>query len=163
MKIEHFAFNVADPIAVAEWYSEYLGLHVVRRLEKAPYTHFLADSSGSVMIEIYNNPADQVPSYREMDPLILHLAFVSEQPEVDRLRLEEAGASFVDEVRLDDGSHLVMMRDPWGFAIQLCKRGNQCWFSRKPALKICSMISTIRRYPSGENITQTIFFYFFVT
>jgi hypothetical protein len=29
----------------------------------------------------------------------------------------------VDEVRLKDGSHLVMMRDPWGLAIQLCKRG----------------------------------------
>ncbi|MCX2783304.1 VOC family protein [Microbulbifer thermotolerans] len=123
MKIEHFAFNVADPVAVANWYSEHLGMRVVRALNEVPHTHFLADSSGSVMIEIYNNPADQVPAYGEMDPLILHLAFVSEQPEVDRLRLEEGGASFVDEVRLKDGSHLVMMRDPWGLAIQLCKRG----------------------------------------
>ena len=34
-----------------------------------------------------------------------------------------AGAVVVDEVRLDDGSHLIMMRDPWGLALQLCKRG----------------------------------------
>jgi glyoxylase I family protein len=35
----------------------------------------------------------------------------------------KAGASLADEIRLADGSHLVMLRDPWGLAIQLCKRG----------------------------------------
>lgn len=123
MKIEHFAFNVADPVAVAAWYTEHFDMRVARSLERAPFTHFLADSSGTVMIEIYNNPVDQVPPYEEMNPLLLHLAFVSNEPEADRGRLESAGASFVDEVRLKDGSHLVMMRDPWGLAIQLCKRG----------------------------------------
>jgi glyoxylase I family protein len=29
MKIEHIAFNVADPVAVAAWYAEHLGLTVV--------------------------------------------------------------------------------------------------------------------------------------
>lgn len=123
MKIEHFAFNVSDPVAVAAWYTENLDMQVTRSLDKAPFTHFLADSSGAVMIEIYNNPVDQVPPYEAMNPLLLHLAFVSNEPEADRGRLESAGASFVDEVRLRDGSHLVMMRDPWGLAIQLCKRG----------------------------------------
>ncbi|MFC6634390.1 VOC family protein [Microbulbifer taiwanensis] len=123
MKIEHFAFNVSDPMAVAAWYEQHFGMRVARRLHRAPFTHFLADSSGAVMIEIYNNPADQVPSYSAMDPLLLHLAFVSETPDSDRARLEKAGADFVEEVRLEDGSHLVMMRDPWGLAIQLCKRG----------------------------------------
>ena len=28
----------------------------------------------------------------------------------------------VEEVRLDDGSLLIMMRDPWGLALQLCRR-----------------------------------------
>jgi catechol 2,3-dioxygenase-like lactoylglutathione lyase family enzyme len=123
MKIEHFAFNVADPLAVAAWYTEHFDMRVARGLDRAPFTHFLADSSGAVMIEIYNNPADEVPPYGEMNPLLLHLAFVSDEPETDRSRLEAAGARFVDEVRLKDGSHLVMMRDPWGLAIQLCKRG----------------------------------------
>ena len=58
MKIEHVAFNVADPVAVAAWYVEYLDMSVVRKLDIAAQTHFLADSSGQVMIEIYNNPAD---------------------------------------------------------------------------------------------------------
>ena len=118
MKIEHLALNVADPVSMA----------VAFKLERAPYTHFLADSSGTVMIEIYNNPADQVPPYAEMNPLLLHIAFVSENPEADKKTLVAAGASIVEELHLEDGSELVMLRDPWGLALQLCKRG-------KPMLK----------------------------
>jgi glyoxylase I family protein len=68
MKIEHFAFNVSEPAAMAEWYCSNLGMTVKRKQPKAPHTHFLADSGGSVMIEIYNNPADQVPDYANMNP-----------------------------------------------------------------------------------------------
>ncbi len=123
MKIEHFAFNVAEPEAIADWYCRHLGMEVRRRIDHAARTHFLADSSGAVMIEIYNNPADQVPPYPDMDPLLLHLAFVSRDPEADSRLLVSAGARVVDEVRLRDGSHLVMLKDPWGFSIQLCRRG----------------------------------------
>lgn len=129
MKIEHFAFNVVEPVAMAEWYCKNLGMTVMRKQPKAPHTHFLADSSGTVMIEIYNNPPEAVPAYAQMNPLLLHLAFVSAEPTKDKDRLLKVGATLVDEIRLDDGSHLVMLRDPWGLAIQLCKRG-------KPMLKV---------------------------
>ncbi len=123
MKIEHFALNVADPVGIARWYVAHLGLKVVRQMTEAPYTRFLADSSGDIMLEIYNNPSGQVPSYALMDPLLVHLAFVSENPGEDMQKLQGAGAHLVEEQHLKDGSHLVMMRDPWGLAIQLCKRG----------------------------------------
>ena len=122
MKIEHVALNVSDPVAFAEWYGKHLGLTVARKMDRAPFAHFLADDGGTVMLEIYNNPPDKVPAYGEMDPLLLHVAFVSEQPEQDRDRLLAAGATLVTELRPDDGSCLIMMRDPWGLAIQLCKR-----------------------------------------
>lgn len=122
MKIEHFAINVSQPNELATWYVENCGMSIARKHDKHPYTHFLADSSGSVLFEIYNNPADEVPDYRSMNPLLLHLAFVSADPEADRARLEKAGATFAEEVKLEDGTHLVMLRDPWGFCIQLCKR-----------------------------------------
>lgn len=128
MKIEHLALNVADPIAMADWYCSHLGMSVAFQLDRAPYTRFLADSSGTVMIEIYSNPADQVPAYRDMNPLLLHIAFVSEKPSSDKERLIGAGAKLVEEIHLKDGSELVMLRDPWGLALQLCKRG-------KPMLK----------------------------
>jgi hypothetical protein len=57
-----------------------------------------------------------------MDPLILHLAFTSDDPAADAARLIDAGAALVGETRLDDGSLLIMIRDPWGLAIQLCRR-----------------------------------------
>ncbi len=57
-----------------------------------------------------------------MDPLLLHVAFVSEDPDADKVALLAAGATFVTDLSLDDGSQLIMMRDPWGLAIQLCKR-----------------------------------------
>jgi catechol-2,3-dioxygenase len=123
MKLEHFAINVEKPVEMAQWYVENLGFKIVRQQNAAPFTHFLADDSGRIMIEIYNNPSDQVPAYSKMDPLILHLAFVSLNPEQDKEKFLKAGASYDSEVRMADGSILIMMRDPWGLAIQLCKRG----------------------------------------
>jgi len=123
-KLEHVAINVANPAAVAAWYRANLGLEIVREAPGPHHTHFLADSSGNVMLEIYNNPPNQVPDYFQMNPLLLHLAFVSEDPETDKAALLEAGAHLVEEVRPTDGSVLLMLRDPWGLPIQLCKRTN---------------------------------------
>lgn len=123
MKFEHFALNVEDPQSMRSWYTAQLGLQVVRQMEESPYTTFLADSSGTIMLEIYNNPAADIPPYRSMHPLLVHLAFVSEDPKKDLERLQQAGATLVNEQHLPDGSHLLMMRDPWGLAIQFCKRG----------------------------------------
>ena len=123
MKLEHFALNVEDPSAMTAWYAEHLGMRVVRQMPEAPYTTFMADESGRIMIEVYNNPADEVPDYRRMNPLLVHLAYVSERPGEDKDRLLQAGASLETEQHLEDGSHIVMLRDPWGLALQLCKRG----------------------------------------
>ena len=75
-----------------------------------------------MMLEIYNNPPDQVPDYPVMNPLLLHLAFVSPDPGADKNRLLAAGATEYSDQILDDGSHIVIVRDPWGLPVQLCKR-----------------------------------------
>ena len=124
MKIEHIAFNVADPVAMADWYCRHCGLRVVRHIPPPAQTHFLADSDSTVL-EIYCNPPDNVPDYRKMDPLLFHLALTSSNPTADTERLVAAGATFVSEIRPDSGSHLVMLRDPWGVALQLCKRSTE--------------------------------------
>lgn len=123
MKLEHFALNVEDPVAMADWYARHLGLRVARRQEESPYTTFLADDSGQILLELYGNPAAAVPPYRQMDPLLVHIAFVSADPQTDSRRLVAAGASLVTTLQTPDGSHLVMLRDPWGLALQLCRRG----------------------------------------
>ena len=122
MKIEHVAFNVADPVAVAAWYVRHLGMTIVRHLPAPTQTHFLADEAGETILEIYCNPPGEVPDYAAMNPLQLHLAFVSMSPPDDSARLMAAGATWVEELRFPDGTHLIMLRDPWGLALQLCKR-----------------------------------------
>ena len=122
MKLEHFALNVEEPLTMAQWYVDNLGLKIVKQSTTAPYMTFLADDSGRIMIEIYTNPTDEVPPYRQMNPLLVHLAFVSENPGTDKDRLLAAGATLESDQKLEDGSHLIMLRDPWGLALQLCKR-----------------------------------------
>ena len=53
MKIEHFALNVDDPDAMAVWYVKNLGLKIVKQLREPPYTHFLADSGGTVLRSVF--------------------------------------------------------------------------------------------------------------
>ena len=122
MDIEHFALNVADPVEMAQWYVSHLGMRIVKQKKEAPFTVFLADSADNVMLEIYGNRQAPVPDYPNMDPLVLHLAFADPQPEATKRRLADAGATFVEELRLPGGVHLLMMRDPWGLALQFCKR-----------------------------------------
>lgn len=121
MKFEHFAINVPDARAQAAWWVQHLGLTVARRREDAPFTHFLADETGRVIVEMYSNPAAAYPDYAGQHPLVFHVAFVSNDARTDRERLEKAGATFVIE-ETPDGSSLIMMRDPWGVALQLCQR-----------------------------------------
>lgn len=121
--VEHVAWQVSDPVAVAAWYCQHLGFRVARKLDAAPHTHFLADAAGRVVIEIYNNPKASVPDYRALHPLVLHLAFSVDDPVVARDRLLAAGASIAEDlVELPNGDRLVMLRDPWGFAVQLVAR-----------------------------------------
>jgi glyoxylase I family protein len=123
VKIEHFACQVADAQAVAAWYCAHLGFEIKRATGAPTHTHFLADSSGGVMIEIYNHPDVRTPDYRAMDPLLLHIAFCSDDPAHDRDRLAAVGAIVANDLSTTPaGDRLVMMRDPWGLAIQLVRR-----------------------------------------
>jgi glyoxylase I family protein len=122
LNVEHFACNVSDPVPMAAWYVEHLGMRIIRRMPTAPHIHFLADASGRVVIEIYSNAADPIPDYSAMHPLRFHLAFVADDPDGVRTALVAAGATFVDEQTLPDGSRLLMLRDPWGLALQFVKR-----------------------------------------
>ncbi len=124
LRLEHVALNVADPRAVADWYVTHLGMRVVRHVEGPPHTRFLADAAGCSVVEIYCNAEARIPDYGAMDPLELHLAFDSRDPGADGDALVRAGATAVSDARLPDGSRLLMLRDPWGLAIQLCDRAS---------------------------------------
>lgn len=122
LALEHLALNVSDPVAVAAWYVEHLGMTIVRRGDAPVHMHFLADAGRRAMIELYANPSAPTDSYRDLHPAQLHVAFTSADPDADTARLVAAGATLVEHVHNPDGSHLVMLRDPWGLPIQLARR-----------------------------------------
>ena len=123
MKIEHLALNVPDPLAMARWYVDHLGLTVKRRFLEAPWGHFLADDSGTVMLELYGNEKAAQLDLPNVAPAALHLAFVSKNIDADMQRLISAGASRVSGPELaTNGDGLAMLRDPWGVCLQLVKR-----------------------------------------
>lgn len=123
MQIEHIAWQVNDPLALVEWYTKNLGFKVVRRGKGPSLAHFLADSSGHVILEIYNNPVAPVPDYPELIPQSLHLAFVADDVKAIRDRLVPEGATVAEDVSVTHaGDELLMLRDPWGFPLQFVKR-----------------------------------------
>lgn len=122
MKLEHVALLVADPVAVARWYEEHLGMRVVRAGEAPGHARFLADEAGASVLEIYAG-TEPVPEYAAMDPQLLHVAFATADVEATRARLIQAGAVPVgDVVVTPTGDRFAMLRDPWGLALQLAGR-----------------------------------------
>lgn len=122
MNIEHIALNVADPVALADWYTRHLGMRVVRAVEGPPHTRFLADASGRVVLEVYRQKAP-VPEYAKFDPMVLHIALVAPDIARERDRLLAAGATGAGEVsQTPGGDELLFLRDPWGITLQLVKR-----------------------------------------
>lgn len=123
MRLEHIAFNVADSAAVAAWYAENLDMRIVRAFDEPPYIHFLADSAGKSLIEIYSNPLGEVIDYGQHHAVTFHLAFAVENMDATRERLVAAGATLDGDIdNRANGDRLAFLRDPWGTAIQLVQR-----------------------------------------
>ena len=125
MQIEHFGYAVDEPAKSAEWYGKHLGFTVKRGTDEPVPVRFLADATGRVMLEIYNNPQVKAPDSQSMDPLLMHIAFCCDDVPATAERLVAAGATLISgpEV-LDSGDCLAMLRDPWGLALQLAKRAD---------------------------------------
>jgi len=121
MKLEHFALQVADPVAMADWYVKHLGCTIARSDAASPHGRFM--NVGGVLFEIYRNPKVSAPDYNTVDPLHLHIAFSSEHLVADRDRLVKVGARVVTDVAtIPSGDEIMMLRDPWGLPIQFVKR-----------------------------------------
>lgn len=120
MKLEHIGYNVAEPQKLMDWWCDNLGFTQVPPA-------FIIDSTGQMAIEFYRNDAAPIPDYASMNPLSMHIAFLSDDVDADAVRLVSAGATLLETVH-KDGFDMVMLRDPFGMALQFVKRG-------KPILK----------------------------
>ena len=123
IRLEHVAINVEDPAAMAEWYCENLDMKIIRKGEPPANMRFISDAGGNMMLELYNNPPDEVPDYPSMNPLSLHIAFMVDDVKAITRKLIAAGATIAVDVNTTPaGDELVILRDPWGVPIQFLKR-----------------------------------------
>ncbi len=123
IRLEHVAINVEDPVAMAKWYCENLGMKVIREGPPPANMRFISDAGGNMMLELYNNPPDAVRDYRSMNPLSLHIAFMVDDVKSITRKLIAAGATIAVDVNTTPaGDELVILRDPWGVPIQFLKR-----------------------------------------
>lgn len=118
---EHFGINVTDKDQTIRWYVQNLGLRVVRDVPGK--MAFLADAGGAVMLEVYQNPNADRLDYAATDPLAFHIAFEVEDPQDCARQLVDAGATVVDPFKRAGDDTMVMLRDPFGMALQLVHRG----------------------------------------
>ena len=118
MKLEHIALDVPDAEAFIGWWCGNLGFR-----RSSPGSAFILDDSGTMGLEIYRTgETPSSPDYRAMNSMTLHVAFVSDDVRADADRLVAAGAK-LEQIKLDNPSfHMAILRDPWGVAIQLCRR-----------------------------------------
>ena len=124
MKLEHVAIDVAEPEALITWWCDNLGFR-----RSAPKSAFIIDDSGEMGLEVYRTgetPAS--PDYKSMNSMTFHVAFLSEDVKADADRLVKAGAT-LEKITLENPAfHMAILRDPWGVAIQLCKREHTIFF-----------------------------------
>lgn len=122
MRFEHYALNVPDPVAMSRWYAEHCDARPVIANTEPPFAHFLADATGRVIMELYSNPQAPTPNYVRIHPLQFHVTFAVGDAGKTRQQLLAAGASLENDQTLDDGTRIVMLRDPWSVPLQLCQR-----------------------------------------
>lgn len=124
MKIEHIGICVAAPISMGEWYRDNLGFKVIRYAgNDVDGVSFVVDSEGKTVLELGKLPEGPPLDARSLLPLQLHIAVECENPSAEAERLTSAGAELVGESpRNSYEGEKVLIRDPWGYTIQLVNR-----------------------------------------
>jgi uncharacterized glyoxalase superfamily protein PhnB len=124
IRFEHVALNVPDPQSMTNWYFENLGYKVMRKGGPPNYTTFISDAGGHMMMELFVNNQYPLLEFAKINHLSLHFAFVVDDVRSVRTALIAAGATLAEEFReTNSGDQVLVLRDPWGFAIQFIKRG----------------------------------------
>jgi len=120
---EHIAFNVSDPAAFAKWYCDNLGMKILRKSAPPATTHFIADSAGTMTLELYRNEKAPIPDYTSISHISLHLAFTVDDVGEMRTRLLAAGGKLAEDIVVTpSGDQILMLRDPWGLSLQFTVR-----------------------------------------
>lgn len=123
--IEHIGISMEDPVRMANWYRDVLGFDIRFAEEKSDSAGaFISDTGHKVTLELL-----KLPVMKPIRPVLthhlqLHIALTSEDPDSDAAMLMQNGATLIERgAKAPDGEYLVMLNDPWGNCLQLCRRG----------------------------------------
>jgi len=117
MKIEHVAFQVADPAAMAQWYATHLGF-LVRRASESPVVarswRSLRRGHAGGLSTIPRCPCRIIPRW---------IGLAARSPRMrrfagnDRAFDGRRGPCWSAALQILGGDELAMLRDPWGLAM----------------------------------------------
>jgi glyoxylase I family protein len=125
MRPEHFQLNLTDSRAKADWYVENLGLKIVRKGGAPSFGFFISDANDNMMLELTQDASYPVLEFDKINYNSFHVAFVVDDVKAMRDKLISVGAKLAEEIKnTPAGDQVVMIRDPWGQAIQFVKRVN---------------------------------------
>lgn len=122
--IEHVALNVPEPIAMADWYCTHLGLKILGGADAPVPVRFIGcPQTGKVVLELYENSKVTVENFAEMSQVSFHLAFATDNVELEYSKILKVGATPLAPVEtLANGSVVAFFRDPWGIPVQFICR-----------------------------------------
>jgi catechol-2,3-dioxygenase len=133
IRFEHFAFNTPDQKTAALWYVEFLDMVIPwskdidttknnYRNYRVPY---VGDKGNNMSLELFGK-ADVEKSLSNQPHEVIHLAFLTEDPEKLAKRLIYGGAKIVGETKVSkNGEVIIDMYDPNNIPIRLIKRNKQ--------------------------------------
>ena len=109
---------------MGEWYRDNLGFEIIRRAgDDKEGVSFVVDSAGQTVLELGRLPEGPPLDPHTLSPLQLHIAVACDDPTAEAKQLVAAGAELIGESpRNAYKGEKVLLRDPWGFVIQLINR-----------------------------------------
>ena len=126
---EHIAFNVENPVAVAQWFVDNMGFKIMYKGDPPGNTRFVSDEKNNMMMELYNNQKFPKLNLPNVSYMSIHFAFMADSIEQVKEKLLAAGATIAEDITLTpSGDKVLMLRTPWGMPIQFVERA-------KPMLK----------------------------
>jgi catechol 2,3-dioxygenase-like lactoylglutathione lyase family enzyme len=120
---EHFAINLPDPVEVAKWLVENMGMKIIRQGGAPAYTTFIADENENMMFELFNNVNYPSMDFKNTSYMALHIAFMVNDMNAVKTKLLSAGATIAEDLNTTaNGTQVLVLRGPDGLPFQFIKR-----------------------------------------
>ena len=126
MRIEHVGICVAAPISMGNWYRDNLDFSILWQSgNDVEGVSFISDNDGTVLELGKLAEGPPLDAY-SLKPLQLHIAIECDNPTTEAERLVSVGATLIGESpRNSYKGEKVLVRDPWGYVIQLLNRATK--------------------------------------